>query len=113
MVIKTKEYYIKKHREMWNWLAENPDKGKAQWPGWESNERAKNNCFLCAYIYKIEDDSCKNCPLDWGITEECLDNLPVSSYYILYEKALLPEDKVEYAKIIANLPEKQRYRQCM
>lgn len=105
--MKTKEYYIKKHREMWNWLAENPDKEKASWPGWESNWYAENNCFLCGYVCKLENTSCKNCPLEWGITEECCDTLPVSSYYILYEGALSLKIKAEYAKIIANLPEKK------
>jgi hypothetical protein len=105
--MKTKEYYIKKHREVWKWLAENPDKEKAQWPGWKPGEHIANDCFLCCYVDKLENNSCKNCPLDWTITKECMDTLPTLSYYFLYEEALSPKLKTEYAKIIANLPEKK------
>lgn len=57
--VKSKElrkYCIKKHREMWNWLADNPDKHKEDWPGWEERSNdlfsaiEKNHCFLCGYI---------------------------------------------------------------
>jgi hypothetical protein len=105
--MKTKEYYIKKHREMWNWLAENPNKKKEHWPGWELIGYIENNCFLCGYIFQSGDGLCKNCPLDWVITETCMGRGSEMSYYRSYELATILRQRSGYAKIIANLPEKK------
>ena len=101
-----KKAYISKHREIWNWLAENPDKEKMHWPGWENNKRVSNNCFLCGYSDATGHEGGCNCPLDWGRTKSCMDREHELSYYLLYNEAFSLEDRAKYAEIIANLPEK-------
>lgn len=104
---KSREYYIAKHREMWTWLSENPDKGKRDWPGWKKQDRREeNDCFLCGYVATLPNDDCYFCPIDWGITTWCMDEMPNDSYYVLYENAKTNAHRALYAKIIANLPEK-------
>lgn len=98
--------YIAKHREMWNWLAENPDKEKMHWPGWKNNKRVSNNCFLCGYSDATGHRDVCNCPLDWLRTKFCMERDPKLSYYLLYDEATTLKDRAKYAKIIANLPEK-------
>lgn len=47
------EYEMAKqcHRELWTWLANNPDKVKRDWPGWGNVTtiygHIKSNCFAC------------------------------------------------------------------
>jgi hypothetical protein len=64
------------HRELWQWLADNPDKGKTDWPGWKRRSedpeideayRHASCCFscLCAGFEKILR-TCRKCPCDWG-----------------------------------------------
>lgn len=48
----TRREGIKLHREMWRWLAENPDKNKHDWPRWGHNGGDIDNdiptlCFAC------------------------------------------------------------------
>lgn len=79
----TKEEAIRLHRELWGWLAENPNKNKFQWPGWENSEDDYTcdglyngeiipfYCFACyATVLQIgdyaDDDSCAACVLEWG-----------------------------------------------
>ena len=106
-----RKYCIDNHRKMWHWLAENPDKKKKDWPGWKdyNNDPPLDEiayCFLCCYKFQTKG-SCYDCPLDWGITDMCMYvNDPSMSYYELYSNAITTTDKSKYAKIIANLPEK-------
>ena len=107
-----RKYCIDNHRKMWNWLADNPDKEKKDWPGWEKYDidplpEEVEYCFLCGYITHTEDVSCHDCPLDWGITDLCIDRCLETSYYLLYLDAPTLKIKAQYAKIIANLPEKR------
>ena len=40
--------YEKQHRKLWNWLAEHPDKGKADYfEGWPEECIPDNGCFAC------------------------------------------------------------------
>lgn len=101
--------YIAKHREIWNWLADNPSKEKKDWPGWEEYVGSKieiNYCFLCDYVNFAKGGMCSFCPLDWGITKKCMQIKPELSYYLLYSDAPDLVLKSKYAEIIANLPEK-------
>lgn len=49
-----KSEYQKLHRELWQWLADNPDKEKINWPRWEGNgdnvEIVMTRCFPCGYF---------------------------------------------------------------
>lgn len=58
------------HQELWNWLADNPDKQKHNWPRWERNggdvERVWGFCFACEIGTKHgKDKACTNCPISW------------------------------------------------
>lgn len=66
------------HKALWNWLSENPDKEKSDWPGWEWNggkhkDTRTNLCFACMYDNEIEG-YCYNCPLDWPNGMECVSD---------------------------------------
>lgn len=37
------------HKALWNWLADNPNKDKRDWPGWEQF-CATDDCFACEYV---------------------------------------------------------------
>jgi len=59
------------HREMWAWLAQNPDKKKHHWPGWQrfrmryGNVMVLVDCFLCAYalaeVIRLNPSQSKTC----------------------------------------------------
>lgn len=109
-----REYCITNHRDMWHWLADNPDKEKAGWPGWKYHDdddfdkEGSNYCFLCGYVSTDPDKSCFDCPLEWGVSDMCW-NGDDDSYYEMYsENCLTLSDRAYYARIIANLPEKKR-----
>lgn len=91
------------HKAMWDWLVENPNKSKGEWPGWiNANLEVKkvfdrfSKCFLCA-IYSI---SCMNlagerCPV-WKLDSiSCVDK---ASVYASWDTSVC--DKNKYAKII-------------
>ena len=59
------------HKKLWNWLAENPDMEKSDWPEWVFNggsvEEVEQLCFACQYTTTPNGrfDSCSNCPVIW------------------------------------------------
>ena len=107
-----RKYCIDNHRKMWHWLAENPDKNKKDWPGWKRHnddifpKEEENYCFLCGYISADSEKDCDNCPIDWVVTDMCMETYPKKSYYLSYYDTLTLKAKTKYAEIIANLPEK-------
>lgn len=90
------------HKELWNYLAENPTKWKRDWPGWEENggeyNKVPSYCFACAFN---TDNACYNCPLIWP-SGCCTD------YGGLYKKwakeSISLEERTSLALQIANLP---------
>lgn len=56
------------HKELWNWLAENPQQRKDDWPRWEKNggdiEYISSYCFACEYVDSLKQN-CEACPLVW------------------------------------------------
>lgn len=50
------------HRQLWQWLADNPEEYKEDWPGWSNHDGVWNSqkCFAC-YGYR-----CDTCPCHWG-----------------------------------------------
>ncbi|MDD3039782.1 hypothetical protein [Bacteroides sp.] len=82
---------LTKHRELWNWLADNPGQFKEDWPGWYDIEDydpeiyPDNNCFACQYskehrlatgkyAYDFNPEVCEEtCPLLWGTFRTCCD----------------------------------------
>ena len=54
------------HWRLWDWLAKNPTKQKADWPGWVNYPNGVlMNCFACSSTAPNMDTlpSCKRCPL--------------------------------------------------
>ena len=64
----TKRRTLEVCRDLWQWLADNPDKGKWRWPEWGRNggetPRCRANCPVCQYAI-LHKDRCKSCLL-WG-----------------------------------------------
>lgn len=101
-MILTKEEAMKLHRELWSWLAENPTKTKAGWPGWEKHKNIRAHCFACEYTRLLGTDSCADCPLEWPDGTTCEE-----SYFRDWKKATKPENRAKYAALIRDLPVKE------
>ena len=85
------------HVELWEWLAENPDSDKYDWPGWsEFKLYPAQGCFACEYV----KSNCDKCPLDWDI---CLSR---DSLYNQWWHADLKE-KAKIAKQISEVEVKE------
>lgn len=108
----TREEAIKKHRELWHWIAaetrrrkdcdvlkdENPDVAK---------EGPMNSCWLCEYarqFEKVNRDICTVCPINWGV-KTCMKR---RSPYVewKFDSSLDYMEKAKLADTIAELPEK-------
>lgn len=93
--------YEENHRELWNWLADHPDKTKGDWFNKQDVEkRPYCSCFACDYAKKVIGGSCEKCPLcDNGTGgSHCLNGL-----YHKFKEATGFE-RAKYAHEIANLP---------
>ena len=106
----TREEAIKKHRELWHWIAdetrrncrlvfkhENPDVAK---------EKPYNDCWLCEYAicHKTTNfNHCTRCPIDWGVMT-CMRK--GSPYRELTLGNFLYKEYANLADRIAELPEK-------
>lgn len=123
----SKEEAIRKHRDMWNWIAEriqerkqlvDVDELKREYID-QHNESVLYNCYLCNYCVDMLETKywkvrCRYCPLYWesdgdedGLYQ-CLDN---HEEYGLYGKVrkvrstMVWEEQYELCKKIANLKE--------
>ena len=112
-----KEDYHKYHRELWDWLAENPENedgglnNKGDWPKWESVERGPfyggiryttmngeqiaSGCFACAGCL-----DCGTCPITWS--SDCCSNC--ESEYDQWVISTDPAERSRLAAIIRDLP---------
>ena len=103
------------HKEMWTWLAENPEMEKKDWPGWKAFDKDyfedHNLCFACEFISKT-DLGCENCPIDWPRNR---DGLSVcdgiwglwAKWEWWEEQFSKKEERASLALQIANLPVKE------
>jgi len=98
------------HKKLWEWLANNPNKFKSDWPGWKGNGGTYqidwSLCFACQYT--DPDIGCGSCPLD---TDTDPDNDYDSVYCLgglfwLWMRSA-GEEKKSLALQIANLPLKE------
>lgn len=110
------------HKKLWNWLAENTDKSKHDWPEWKENggkyEPSLSDCFACDYAEDRAGEECLDsdlicllCPLkEWREDAEnqfvANDDLScdpcMRSYYNQWRKADEKERK-EFAEKIRDL----------
>ena len=106
----TKEEAIRRHRLMWNWIAQASiqeqrcvQKVEAL-RHFEWNENIQSDCWCCEYAY----DRCKFCPIKWpGFIGVCFSPFsPFSDWRgsVLYDDYI---EAAKYAYQIAELPEKR------
>jgi len=129
----TLEETIAAHREMWNWLAENPAAEKEEYPPLKElyakglySEIPRSKCYLCEYAFQQAkellrpDYYCDYCPLDWDVFKNITSYMCEESRYgewrdnytdprfassKFYETSL--QIRKQLAAQIAGLPEKE------
>lgn len=127
----TKQQTIEEHRKMWNWIAEQLEKGIKKSVYDLKVEYCERNqlsllyhCFCCDYALTTSDyvycDMCKNCPVIWGTESDTKDffceyEIKKEDFYEdhglwskadEYSKKGKYKEAAELARQIANLPEK-------
>lgn len=85
----------KLHREMWNWLAKNPEKQKSDWFDKEDVD-ALDECFACEEC----NSNCEKCPLDRGV----IGCDRVNGLYHIWITSKDMNTRSALAKVIAWLP---------
>lgn len=119
----SKEEAIRKHREMWNWIADRIierkrsviiDNLKREYVE-QHNETVLYSCYLCDYCIDMQGGvkfkKCKYCPLDWesGGDEDglyqCLENHDEMGLYVEAKSTVVWEEQYKLCKKIANLKE--------
>uniref|UniRef100_A0AAU8B0C4 Uncharacterized protein n=1 Tax=Dulem virus 36 TaxID=3145754 RepID=A0AAU8B0C4_9CAUD len=124
----TREQAIAEHRKMWNWIADESEKRNVMLNKThyfiEHNINAnelKDYCFACEYAYqtyqtkgkKHSTKFCNYCPLVWESNRrtfmcECKDHrLDDLGLFALWRNSKTIEEHVRYARLLANLPEKE------
>ena len=111
----TREVAIQPHRELWDWLAKNPDKNKSDWPRWPDVEEKYGYinmiCFACQIRYMEEIDDCvDNCLFIWP-SVFCLeedDNGNITGLYGLWLQEKDLKKRSELAEKIRDLPVRER-----
>ena len=119
----SKEEAIRKHREMWNWIADRImerkqsviiDNLKREYV-LQHKENIAYNCYLCDYCIDMQGGvkfkRCKYCPLDWesegdedGLYQ-CLASYEEVGLYRKVGGTVVWEEQYELCKKIANLKE--------
>lgn len=97
------------HKELWNWLAENPHLFKDDWHGWSwkggEYDGQVNECFACEYC-----GCCfvgEECPLIWPLNEEgdpCCIRGGLFDQWVNFPRC--SQERSSLARQIANLPVK-------
>ena len=99
------------HKELWNWLAENPDKNKEDWPEWSHNggpiQEVENDCFACDALF---DGGClggEECCLLWPPNDLGKNFCVFGGLFSQWSDAPLgSQERSSLARQIANLPVK-------
>lgn len=127
------KWNIDDHKRLWNWLAENPDKNKWDWPGWDNTnfedgveeedykkyhdqtfkgDLIKANCFACessiGIVETFDEDSDDYieifiCPLQIRCNK--LIRQCLNGLYIKWDDTKDLTQRSAIALQIANLPE--------
>ena len=122
----SKEEAIRKHREMWNWIADRIMERKQpviignlkREYVEQHNENILYNCYLCEYCMDMLleegeelEERCKYCPVDWesdggedGLYQ-CLESHDEMGLYAEAERTVVWEEQYKLCKKIANLKE--------
>lgn len=105
---------LKKTRDMWEWLAGNPEKDKKDYLNIKKiDDASTNNCYLCEYVVQNSGRGldCDFCPLKgmWADTSafyslKCNES---SAWYYEWSVAIKPKALTEYALKIAEACKKK------
>lgn len=105
----TKEEAIRRHRMMWNWIADESIRQKRRVERREAFEHfgwgvTKTDFWCCEYV-AANNKKCSDCPIAWPKGARCAinDNTP----YIKWCFSLGYNDCAKYAKQIEELPERE------
>lgn len=106
----TEKEYISLFREIWEWLSENPEKEKNDWPRWKINggdvEMCISDCPLCEWVnitYGNLKDCKDKCPIIWNNDSFCHYT---TGLFWKWTSVRNNEEKRRIAKEISNLPER-------
>ncbi len=109
----TREEAIKKHRELWHWIANEHRRRKSEIVHKDENpdvakEGPINNCWLCEYALQFNTayrNICTNCPINWGVLTCLKKGSPYRAW--TFNTFLDYEELAKLADRIAELPEKE------
>lgn len=105
----TKEEAVRKHRELWNMIADKTEetndfvtkRGSGYFDDYSEADVPLNNCFCCEFDESLEHGSaCNMCPLWWDDGNNCYE-----AEYEKWNESESIEDRIAYAQMIAELPE--------
>ena len=77
----------KMFKDLWTWIAEDPQRSKNDWPGFVEVDSVRNECPACEYARdkcEEKDNLCSRCPIEPSAkillgdkfdTQECLGGL--------------------------------------
>lgn len=98
-----KVFQRNRHRQLWQWLADNPEKDKEDWVRWEFNGgdvgNVSSRCFACDYACGCGTG--KGCPLEWSLGS-CIEN--DESEYDLWRDSENLQERTRLALLIKELP---------
>lgn len=108
----TREEAIKKHRELWHWIADETRRRKDCYVlKVENKDVAKegplNSCWLCEYARQFQKfyyEYCYACPINWGVKTCMKEGSPYRAW--TFGSYLDYEERAKLADTIAELPEK-------
>lgn len=95
------------HRELWQWLADNPGKDKDDWPRWERNSGDVPMVFTACFACDVSPSYCNECPLEWPENysgEYVCDD--TGGLWSQWEYAESPQERTRLAIAIKDLPVK-------
>lgn len=104
----SKQETIKRHRQMWNWIADESLKQKRCVRKSEVFEHFKwKKCWCYCWCCEYSNSECARCPILWLTCEKCVDPDSLYKEWIntCHNNNYLKAS--ELAKQIANLPERK------
>lgn len=100
---RTEEQLKALHVALWQWLADNPDMRKPDWPEWQERygrvAYAPHYCFACEAATTPMGKDCKKCPCEWGVVH-CDDNDAAFMKWVMATRNM--EDRTKYALQVKN-----------
>ena len=90
------------HKELWNWLSENPMK--------EEVNQHVDTCYHAKSACSFTDGHCTSCPINWGENCTCMYDAEKQEMGLIYKwgQSENPEQRAELARKIRDLPWKFR-----